>query len=110
VKATDGTDASGCKSLVFSIKVVGPHKPTVLKTSIHSLAGDKKTGNSKDIDLIKLMPKVLDEQWHEVVIPFADLADPSLDLKKLCEIDFSVNCATNEFEFDAYVDNIGFAK
>jgi photosystem II stability/assembly factor-like uncharacterized protein len=110
VKPEMGVDASAMSKFVFSMRVDGAHKPTALHCTLHSLKGDKKEGDSKEIDLIKLAPKLLDGQWHDVVVPLADLANAGFNAKQVAELDFTANNGTNEFEFDAYVDNIGFAK
>ena len=75
---TTGTDVTTNRNLAFWMKVSGSSKPDLLQVCLASAGA---TNTSRHVDLAAYAEDVADGQWHEVVIPLQDLADPAADFK-----------------------------
>jgi hypothetical protein len=104
-KDTDGTDCSACKNLVLSVKCQAKFPLSKFTVGIGSPG---KSG--KDVDVLPANPKLANGDWHDIVVPLSDLQEGGVDLKKLTDVRFTANNGNGEFDFDMYIDNIGFAK
>ncbi len=111
----DAVDASGESKLILSLKLVRLSKdpdPAGLPTQIHlqptCLSGGAATPTKQDVDLLKACPKLLDGKWHDVAIALGDFG--AQDLKKLIGVNLTANNGSNDFQFDLFIDDIGFAR
>jgi photosystem II stability/assembly factor-like uncharacterized protein len=102
-----GTDLTGMKTLLLSIRVDGAAKPESLRIALNCSSTKKA---SKEIDLIPRYPGITDGAWHEVAIPLDDMTVGSeFDPKKAWEINVLTGAKVPLNE-DIYLDEIGFAR
>ena len=101
-----GTDISAFRNLSFWVKFKPEKKPSNFQVHL-SCSSSKKP--SRDVDVPKYCPNVMDGDWHEVVIPLKDLYDDNseFDPKKAWELDLGCH-TTEEAKFSLFVDEIGF--
>ena len=103
-----GTNITGFKNLVFWVKVAGekPDKAGLAVGLASSTPGAKPTGQ---VPVLRYCPTVFDGNWHEVVIPLADLygQKTEFDAKKAWEFNIGVT-GGGEFKFNLYFDDIAF--
>ncbi len=111
----DAIDASAESKLILSLKLTRLSKdpdPAGLPTQIHVqpayLSGGTATPSKQEVDLLKACPKLVDGKWHDVAIPLSDFG--AADLKKLIGINLTANNGSNDFQFDLFIDDIGFAR
>ena len=103
---TIGTDTTTNRNLAFWLKVSGSAKPDILHVCLGS-AGS--TNTSRHVDIAGYAEDVADGQWHEVVIPLPDLADPASDFNpaKTWELQFHTWSPTAR-DFSLLVNEIAF--
>jgi hypothetical protein len=102
-----GTDLTGMKTLLLSIRVEGMVKPESLRICLNCSSSKKAT---KEIDLIQRYPGITDGAWHEVSVLLDDMTvGTEFDPKKAWEINVltGAKALLNE---DIYLDEIGFAR
>lgn len=105
-----GDDLAGFTNLTFWVKVgEGTPKGTSLKVALGcSGEGAKPTGQ---VEVAKYCPAFADGEWHEVVVPLADLyaaaKEQGFNPKKAWQIDFAI-WRQDESTVDVYVDDIAF--
>jgi hypothetical protein len=104
-----GTDASAMKNLSFWIKSKGKVRGNL---SVNLLCNgnvlDTPEEHTVKVEVLKYCPSFLDGQWHEVVIPMADLNQiKGFNPKIISEIHFGL---TTEQDTDGsfFIDDIGF--
>jgi len=100
-----GTDTTGFRNLSLWMKVGGDDPGGVglmLLDSTHK----KQT---KAVNAQAYCPEVLDGNWHEVVIPLADIYKdaPAANPQRVWQLDIS-SWAPKERKFSIYIDDIGF--
>ena len=100
-----GTDISGFRNLVLWAKAVGDD-PGGIELLLHCSAGKKQTGK---VSVQGYCPDLNDGQWHEIVIPLADLYHgvAGYDPRKTWQFDLNI-WAPKERRFSLYIDDIGF--
>ena len=103
---TTGTDVTTNRNLAFWLKVDGRAKPEILHVALASAGA---TNTSRHVDLAGYAEDLADGQWHEVVIPLPDLADPASDFNpaKTWEFQFHTWSPTPR-EFSIFVKEIAF--
>jgi hypothetical protein len=72
-KGTVGTDTSEMKNLTFWIKSKGKAGPLQINLLCNGEVLDTPEEHTAKVQVLKYCPQLLDGQWHEVVIPLADL-------------------------------------
>ena len=109
-----GTDITGYKTLKLRIRVEAKTSeeapdPGSMNVSLKS-SSNKEKGQSKDISLVKhTKENLIDGQWHEVVLPTADLKKGEFDPKTVWEFVLSTWSGTPR-NFNIYLDDIRFEK
>jgi hypothetical protein len=101
---TAGVDFPRLHALVVSMKIEGRALPSSTQLVIQ---GDDT--HSKYVDLSTLCPALLDGNWHDIVVPFADLEEPDFDFANANRLQIETR-ADGALAFDMYIDDIGYSK
>jgi hypothetical protein len=114
---TAGTDISAYRNFSFRVKVVeilksgkpgigGANRPSDFKVKL--ISSSNKHASSDEASVAKYAPDAFDGEWHEVVIPLADLIGKSqFDPHKAWEMGVSIT-PEKEMRFSIDFDQIGF--
>jgi hypothetical protein len=107
-----GTDISGYKFLKLRIRIEAKSAdeapdPGSIGVSI-KCSSNKEKGQSKDVAFVKhTKENLIDGQWHEVVLPTADMKKAEFDPKSAWEFVLSTWSPTPR-NFNLYLDDIRF--
>ncbi len=103
-----GTDVSGYANLAFWMKLEGDH-PGSLNVKLNCSSSRKPSTAVSVFDYTQGEADLTDGQWHEIIIPLADLleGDPGFDPAKAWEFDVD-SWAPNSRAFSVYIDDLGF--
>lgn len=85
-----GTDASAMKNLSFWIKTRGKVGELQINMLSNGVVLDTAEEHSQRVHILKYCPQWQDGNWHEVVIPLADLEKPGFNTKIISEIHFNL--------------------
>ncbi len=100
-----GTDITAFRNLSFWLKVLGD-SPGGLSFKLNNSTNRKTT---RDASVGEYCPDFADGQWHEIVIPLADIYGDKteFDPRKAWELDFD-SWEPKQRKFSVYIDDIGF--
>ena len=104
-----GTDTSAMRNLSFWIKTQGDFGG-ILRVNLLCNGDELDTPeeHTVKVEVLKYSPKLLDGEWHEVVIPLTDLyLIKGFNPKILSEIHFGVT-AEKAVDGSIFIDDIGF--
>jgi len=101
---TAGVDFPRLHALVVSMKIEGRALPNSAQLVIQ---GDDT--HSKYVELSTLCPALMDGNWHDIVVPFADLEEPDFDFANADRLQIETR-ADGALAFDMYIDDIGYTK
>lgn len=103
-----GTDASAMKNLSFWMKSKGKTGDLQVNLLCNGDVLDTPEEHTVKVRVLKYCPRLLDGQWHEVVIPLADLNQiKSFNPKIISEIHFGF-LAGNDTAGSFFIDDIAF--
>lgn len=103
-----GTDTTGMKNLTFWIKSKGLTGDLQVQLLCNGVVTDTPEHHTAKVHVLKYSPNMADGQWHEVVIPLADLTQPAgYDPKVVTMLDFGF-WTDKEAKGSFLVDDIAF--
>ncbi len=103
-----GTDASGLKNLTFWIKARGRTGALQINLLCNGDVLDTPEEHTVKVAVLKYCPQLFDGQWHEVVIPLADLNQiKGFNPKIISEIHFGF-MAGNDTDGSFFIDDLAF--
>jgi sugar phosphate isomerase/epimerase len=103
-----GTDASAMKNLTFWIKTKGKGGALQLNLLCNGEVLDTPEEHTAKVQVLKYCPRLLDGEWHEVVIPLADLTPAKgFNPRIISEIHFGF-MAGEGTDGSFFVDDIAF--
>lgn len=106
--ANAGTDVTAFRNLCFWMKVDGEAKPDTLNVS---LVASSDTTATKAVEVSGYGDKLLDGNWHEVVIPLQDMLEQgaNFNFSKVWMMNVNTWSPTPR-NFSIYIDDLGFSN
>jgi hypothetical protein len=106
-----GTDITGYDRFCFWLKIDGSARPTSFQVRLTS-SPKSAVKQSTTVEIMPRLPGLADGEWHQVVVPIAELAPAGcpLDLHKTWEFYCIVDSNQGPLACTLYVDDVGFAK
>ena len=109
--ADAGTNISGCAAFVFSVRMTGEARPTRMSAHLVCSPGDKQ-GFSQKVELLPLVPNLMNGEWHRVEIPIALLvpAGHEFNLTKTWGATFELSRDGSDMQVIADFDDLVAVK
>jgi hypothetical protein len=103
-----GTDITGMTHFTFWIKAKGVTGDLQFNLLCNGPVLDTPEHHTDKVRVAKYCPKAFDGKWHQVVVPLADLKQPSgFDAKHVCELQMGF-IADKQVDGSFFIDDIAF--